>query len=267
MKQGQSQNNTLALDIELNLSDKNLVHSEQLTQQTLKVYQNNQFTWFTLGGNAVQSVMSVQAPHLPLLPVTQAMLLPALISQANLNILNLGLGGGTIERALLASNEQHKITSVEHSASVINVCQQYFQLADAINIVQDDAYHFISQNKQAFDVVLADLFSQQQLPAYYYHHSFFNALSVNTNDQGSCLINLYVEDEQQLSEILIASKADFPHAALFTFTHYKNLVLWLSKSAIDLPSNAASLVPRQFQQIDFQPHIDQLRVIPMGIKN
>lgn len=126
----------------------------------LRILENDQYRWFTLGDDLViQGVMDKTQPSLLCTPVNQAMFISLLPLTADVQVLNLGSGSGCFDRALKYCAIE--LTSVEISADIIAAAQNYFLLDETTPIINDCAEHFVTQCQQSFDVILIDIFSAQ----------------------------------------------------------------------------------------------------------
>lgn len=74
-------------------------------------------------------------------------------------VLVLGLGGGSAARLVRAVSPRARIVGVERSAEVIRAARRWFDLdALGMEVVCDDARHFLGRSRAHFDVVIEDVF-------------------------------------------------------------------------------------------------------------
>eukprot|EP00434_Breviolum_minutum_P014793 symbB.v1.2.013045.t1/scaffold915.1/size152478/7 len=92
--------------------------------------------------------------------VWDALALPVTCVNSRPSVLILGLGGGTCASALRRLNPQATIVGVELDAEVIRLAKQHFNL-DKLNIevVNQDALHFLRKEKRQFDLIIDDVFA------------------------------------------------------------------------------------------------------------
>ena len=74
-------------------------------------------------------------------------------------VLLLGVGGGSVARALRALHEGAEIVGVEYDARVLRLARRHFGLdALGLEIVVEDALDYLTRERRRFDLVVEDLF-------------------------------------------------------------------------------------------------------------
>ncbi|MGO2127870.1 MAG: hypothetical protein ACTH4U_03955 [Pseudoalteromonas prydzensis] len=197
----------------------------------LRIVENGQYRWFTLGDDhVIQGVMDKTQPDLLCAPVNQAMFICLLPITANTQLLNLGAGSGCFERALKES--AIKLTSVEISADIIAAALKYFLLDETTPIINDCAEHFIAQCQQRFDVILIDIFSAQSQQALLQKHAFWHACFTHLTPRGKIAINLAPSNEQQVINLLLLLRSLFNEFIVIEFKQFKNIVVIASNASL-----------------------------------
>lgn len=209
----------------------NLLYQELIDNKPLVVRELANFRWFHFGGESLQSVLDLQHPQRIVLPVYQSMLLFLLWKDNRLAVLNLGMGGGALERALSAFPDIN-VTSVEQSSQIIALARNYFLLPPETLVYVQSAQQYLEQNHNDFDIVLCDVFIEDKNSSCINERSFYQNLQKNMNKSGIAFINLSVENEQHLLDILAVIHQFFSYSALVEFTDYKNIVLIVSDMPI-----------------------------------
>jgi len=75
------------------------------------------------------------------------------------SILLLGLGGGTVLRQIRAFLPDVRMVAVEIDIEMVRLARTYMELDDLrVEVVEGDAYRYLEQNAEAFDVVIDDLY-------------------------------------------------------------------------------------------------------------
>ena len=222
---------------------KQLVESFYEADSAVNIWHANSFVWLTIDGEQIQSLMDERAPCTPVLPVPQTMLLWILWynNTSPINVLNIGMGTGTIERALSQFNNID-ITAIETSATVIKAAQKHFYLPDSINIINDCGISFVNKRakqlagKQGlakkYDIILADIFKHEKTPQDICHSHFYQASKSLLRPNGLVMVNLYLTDDQQLLSLLNEVGSTFSYKLLIDFQYYRNIVLVLSNSPL-----------------------------------
>jgi trans-aconitate methyltransferase len=117
--------------------------------------QQHRYLWIN---QQCQSQLQFSDPAQPCYPHLQAMLaqLPAQLHQ----VLQFGLGGGEFNRAFCHSWPQAALLTVESSAAVIALYQQYFQRPGSQEqFCCQDAKHFLQQHPQGdYNLIFVDLY-------------------------------------------------------------------------------------------------------------
>ncbi|MDN2663066.1 hypothetical protein OW492_06715 [Psychromonas sp. 14N.309.X.WAT.B.A12] len=240
-----------------------IIHQQNIKGEKLFVKESESFRWFEYAGSSIQSIMSLTHPTQIIMPVTQSFLLFLLINPKALNILNLGLGGASLERCL-AKCTQLSITSVEASQTIITMAKEHFLLTDQSNVVYTTAEQFVADCDEKYDVVLSDLFIGEQSATCLFEEQFYQNLINITSDQRLILINLHVQDEKSFTTALLTIKKYFPHIALVDFKDFSNIMVIASCVDINeqqqLKQNKILLTQLDWQGID--EIIDHITYIP-----
>ena len=104
-----------------------ILQQEHVNECVVSVKETLEYRWFDYGGNSIQSLMNKAKPQQLMSPVAESLLFFLLIKDAPVNVLNLGLGGASFERALSVISDI-KITSVEASPVIVDMAKTYFYL-------------------------------------------------------------------------------------------------------------------------------------------
>lgn len=128
------------------------------------------------------------------------------------SILILGLGAGSIIETLRQSFQINApITAVEMDADIIQIARDEFQLDQwqQVHIVQQDAFEFMMNNQNAFDLVVIDLFLHNKIPTKATEILFIQHLSKSFNLGGVGIFNtlretLSVNERKKLEEKFVS---------------------------------------------------------------
>lgn len=198
---------------------------------SLLVKEAEQYRWFQYAGESIQSLMNKAAPEQIIMPVYQSLLLFLLLDFKALNVLNLGLGGASIERTLTTVADV-SITSVDASQSIINMAKRYFHLPEKVKVVCQRAELFIQQTTERYDVVVCDLFIGEKNPHFLFTQDFYQQLTKITADNATVMINIQADTDEQLLHALLAIKKHFPYIVLIELDDYTNIVVMASMQEI-----------------------------------
>jgi spermidine synthase len=75
----------------------------------------------------------------------------------------LGLGGGTIAN-ILQNGLGFNVDAVDLDERVAEVAQQYFVLSNNVNVIVDDARHYLEETHKKYDVILFDVYRGEGPP-------------------------------------------------------------------------------------------------------
>lgn len=101
----------------------------------------------------------------------------------------LGLGGGTIYRQL--DNQNYNTDVVEIDSRVEKIAKTYFNINNDINVIIDDARHFINTTKNKYDVIVYDLYHSETPPIHLMTKEAFKEIKPKLNKNGILIINFY----------------------------------------------------------------------------
>ena len=162
--------------VKFKVQDGKLLYSKNIAGNKLEVRDSAHYRWFTFGGEVVQSLMNKKMPQQVMMPICQSMLLCLLWKKAPLNILNLGMGAATFER-FFSDDPKVKITSVEKSSEVISIAKNFFELPEHAGTICQCAESYLQHNSTSFDLILCDVFNNQENIACLNQASFYQKLS------------------------------------------------------------------------------------------
>lgn len=137
-----------------------IVYSEQSRYQKIVITQWKNNYWLFIDGNQQLSTLDEWLYHEPLVhPVMQLSELPQ-------NVLILGGGDGCAVREVLKYREVQQITVVDIDPAMTALGQTHPVLTEVnqnalnhpkVNIVNRDAYQFLNDSQDYFDIIIADL--------------------------------------------------------------------------------------------------------------
>jgi protein-L-isoaspartate O-methyltransferase len=248
----------------LNIKTGVALFSTDLNGELLEVREKDNYRWFHFGGDVVQAAIDTLNRENILLPVPQSMLLFLLWKKGPLNVLNLGMGAGSIENAL-EKFPDIQVTSVEAESQIIEMAKRYFLSSENPYIFHQNAEAFIQTTTDRYHLILCDIFYQEQSPDCVYSSGFYHDLNEKLSESGIIFINLFPENKENLLRIMAVSRQFFDHAALIEFNYYQNIVLILGKVALPTKEQLISLndLPDKLSNINFKEHINNIHFVPL----
>jgi spermidine synthase len=100
----------------------------------------------------------------------------------------IGLGGGTIAN-LFQNNLEFQVDAVELDERMEGVGRQYFGLSNNVNVIVDDARHYLEESDKKYDVILFDVFRGEALPPHVFTVESLAKTKSLLRDDGLIVIN------------------------------------------------------------------------------
>lgn len=149
-----------------------LLHSERSLYREVLVYETGDvrcicFTRFCRIGR--QTCQDVKHPDRIVMNYPQMMLSSLFVKPEPKSVLIIGLGGGTIPRALHELVPQARIDVVEIDPAVVKVARRYFDLGDnsALNVIEADGRVQVKRalrEQKSYDLIMLDAFDHEYIP-------------------------------------------------------------------------------------------------------
>jgi len=160
------------------------------------VHQDGHRRFLAFGNQVEQSCMSLQEPLRLEHAYTQAMMLSTLFLPRLERATLLGLGGGSLARALLGYFPSCRVTAVEHRAQVAAVAREYFALPHdpRLRIIIANAGDYLVKPGKASDLVLADLYDAEGMDAQQTQEAFLARCRAALTSDGVLAVNLWNKD-------------------------------------------------------------------------
>ena len=179
-----------------------------------------------------QSRMNKRYPDVPIHEYIQAMLLVLAFCQPR-SALILGLGAGSLLRALHRINPGMMLEGVDNRALVITVADKYFGLpaSDNIKLAISDADQYVSQRaRELTDLVFVDLYESYDMPPVQNQLPFVQDCYDSLSEAGWLVFNFHKMPNANSAFILFLKK----HCKTLLVCSVKegNYVLFASKQAL-----------------------------------
>ncbi|MFW6389202.1 MAG: spermidine synthase [Marinilabiliaceae bacterium] len=108
------------------------------------------------------------------------------------NVLLLGLGGGSVVQTLRDDfGFEGPVVGVDVDEVVVDIARNEFDLKKdpGLTIVLDDACNYVRHTKEVFDLIIVDVFFDNQVPAGIYDRSFWRNIDARLHRGGFFLFN------------------------------------------------------------------------------
>ena len=112
-------------------------------------------------------------------------------------VLMLGLAAGGALKAIYKEYPGCSITAIEHDPEMIRIAEDLalYKPYPKPTIIQADAESAVASLKGQFDLIVIDLFTGEEPPAFIAEDSFIKALAKRLAPQGRLLANVYKKTE------------------------------------------------------------------------
>lgn len=149
-------------------------------------------------------------------------------------VLLLGLGAGSVVDLLINKHGiKCEITGVELDATVIDFAKKYFAIEQykSLKIVHSDAFEYVQQCNDKFDLIVVDLFIGDTVPAAFASEGFISNLKRLSNEKCCVAYNKMTDDPKHKEELkALSTNFDkvFPSWKLFKIYAfgYENSLLY-----------------------------------------
>ena len=169
------------------------------------------------------------------------------------DFLLIGLGGGSIPKALLASRENIALDSIEIDQAVIDVAYDYFDMprSESSRTIAMDGRMFLQQTDRRYDVIMLDAYNSLFIPYHMTTREFFEELAVALKPDGVAILNVISNPDGDYSRffrsLLKTVKRTFPewHIYLAEDTDaggVNNLVLVASRKKLESDGHIGDFV-------------------------
>lgn len=176
-----------------------LLHSQRSLYREVLVYENDAercmcFTRQCRIGR--QSCIDMRQPDRMVMYYPQLMLGSLYLNPAPRNVLIIGLGGGTIPRALTRLVPGVQIDVVEIDPAVVEVAKRYFLFAesDRVKVFEADGRVFVKRalrDKRRYDLIMLDAFDHEYIPEHLLTREFLAEVKTLLGPNGVLAANTF----------------------------------------------------------------------------
>lgn len=155
------------------------------------VYDDQHMRYLTFGNSVEQSCMDKLKPYRLEHSYTQTMLLGLLLGETPVEVAVLGLGGGSLIRALHHLRPKLHIDAIDYRQSVIDVAKDFFFLPETskVKLYCNEAEKFLEQNPKNYNVMFSDLYLADKVHQSQQQKSFYDLCHERLTDNGLLVIN------------------------------------------------------------------------------
>ncbi len=198
----------------------------------LSVSENEHYRWLAFACDndeqVIQSIMLKRKPWKLTLPHQTALMLPLLFFKPS-NIVELGLGGGNIQRFIKNLSTEITIHSIEYNSMVIDCFNKYFNpQSNQVHVVYEDSKQWLQHNNVTYDWFICDVY-QQEIESYNNTVSQLEHLTAHVKPHTCLSINLPDANDNEVNLLLTILQQISPHHEItyFHIPNYLNIVIHL----------------------------------------
>lgn len=180
-------------------ADQRLVHSERSLYREVLVYENGDVRCMCFTRNCRvgrQSCLDTRHPNRMVMHYPQLMLGALYVNPAPQSVLIVGLGGGTLPRALRQLLPDARIDVVEIDPAVVRVANRYFDFAasDKTHVIESDGRVYVKRalrTAQRYDLIMLDAFDHEYIPEHLLTREFLQEVQSLLSPQGVLAANTF----------------------------------------------------------------------------
>lgn len=180
-------------------ADLRLVHSERSLYREVLVYDNGDVRCMCFTRNCRvgrQSCIDTRHPNRMVMRYPQMMLGALFVNPAPQSVLIIGLGGGTLPRALRQVLPTVHIDVVEIDPAVVRVASRYFDFAasDRTRVIESDGRVYVKRAQrtgQRYDLIMLDAFDHEYIPEHLLTREFLQEVQSLLTPQGVLAANTF----------------------------------------------------------------------------
>jgi spermidine synthase len=198
--------------------------------------------------DALESRMSMQEPLKGHFEYTEYFQMPWLWNTQLVNVLMIGLGAGTTQRAFEHYYPEVRVETVEIDPVVLQVAREYFQFKEGERqkVWVEDGRVFLRRNPTRRDLIILDAYVQGRygsaIPQHLATREFFELVRERLTTNGIVAYNVIGSMQGWHADIVGAIfrtlKAVFPQVYAFPARSSQNVVLVATRAAVRADPNA-----------------------------
>lgn len=168
-------------------------------------------------GAVLQSCMRRGRPTELVFPYLRSMLAGMALHPSPRRVLVVGLGGGSLTRAMQRSFPYVRQTIVEIDPEVVQVCREFFGLVPTLTTQVEvvDARTFLGRTREVYDVIFLDAYGPDAIPHHLSTVEFFRLVRSRLRPGGVVASNIWGPHVNELYQRQLATIAgSFPTAYL-----------------------------------------------------
>lgn len=148
-------------------------------------------------------------------------------------VLLLGVGAGNVVQILSQFEQKFELTGVEIDPEVIRLANKYFGLKnyERVDILVQDALQYIKESTQRFDLIIVDLFIDENIPEEAQQDAFLLRCAQALKPRGMLMFNrlMHTKKLQKASEAFTARMQEVLPGSRYLKTHTNRMLIYEKK--------------------------------------
>jgi spermidine synthase len=145
-------------------------------------------------------------------------------------VLLLGLGGGSVINILRQELRQNNsIDAIEIDPVIIEVARNEFGLGSysSVNVTCIDAYKYVERDTKLYDLVIIDLFIDNNIPLKFCENKFWKNIYRITDFNGSIIFNVLIKTnlKDKIDNIIEGLKESKFNVSIYNEVEIENLII------------------------------------------
>jgi spermidine synthase len=220
-------------------SEARVVFQTTSAHHNIRVVDTQGIRFLSFDGS-METRMSLADPTQGHFEYTEFFHMPFLWNSGMSNVLMIGLGGASTQRAFQRYYPAVKVETVELDPVVVKVARDYFHFQESPTnkVIVSDGRLYIRRTEQQYDAIMLDAYVKSRYGSYVPHHmatkEFFELVNQRLTTNGVVAYNMIGTLHGQRADILGAvyrtMKTVFPQVYLFPASDSQNVVLIATKS-------------------------------------
>lgn len=144
-------------------------------------------------GNTLQSIYDRSRPNRLVAPYTRLSMLGQTLCPSPQRVLMIGLGGGSIARSVLESNQNCQIDAVEIDPVVVQLAHDYFDLprSPRLRLIVADGRRYLEETSDCYDLIFLDAYGDGDVPRALKSEEFLEVVKAHLDRNGLVVANLW----------------------------------------------------------------------------
>jgi len=211
-----------------------LIASREDQHGCVSVYQRGRQRFLTFGNAVEQSCLNLERPYQLEHVYTQAMMLALLFKPDAASALVLGLGGGSLVRALQHVRPSMCIDAVEYRQAVIDAAHEFFELRDngRLQLHCADAETFVQSDRQQHDLLMLDLYLAAGAHPAQSDSAFLGYCKQRLGENGILMANHWCSEYRDSQAAQAALRETFDDAVLYLQVQGGNTIAFAFAGAL-----------------------------------